>query len=596
VADNVQLRLALPGSASAGIFAHPFPFMREFISAQSRQIINVLMTLGALGGLAAIAPFMPRFVRPILHRGWCALGRIARSEWRAVAIVAAFSLGLCILTRVVSGPAIPKLHDEFSYLLAGDTFAHGRLTNPPLPDETWLFFETMHELVRPTYASKFGPAQGLFLALGQVLTGQPLVGVWISTVLGCAALTWALYGWIRPRWALLGGLVTAIHPHIIYWCHTYWGGTVGMLGGALVFGSIARIMSRRRRIDAATLVIGLAIVANSRPYEAMLWGIAIGATLLGGLFRACRVGWASPTALRCALVGVVAPALIVGLPIVAWMGYYNFRVTGQATRLPYQLHSEQYMAVPLFYWSPPPPPKVYRHEALRHHFDVYERWYFESRRDPSGWAWYFGSKIYTFWEQFLLRSLLLSAGFLAMPWALARRDWRMRLCAFYFAIFAIGWAIIPWFEHHYPAPLMAVIALLGISGARIINGWRWRGAGRMFVRLCVISTLVVLPIVLRHEYANNHGGGWWIQRSQMLARLQSEGGKHLIIVRYGPDHVSGNEWVFNAADINAAPVIWAREMSPAEMPKLIDHFKDRRTWLLDVEQDGRAPTLTAYPK
>ena len=53
-----------------------------------------------------------------------------------------------ILIRVAFLPIdrlpVPLYHDEYSYLLAGDTFAHWRLTNPP--HAMWIFFET---LLRP---------------------------------------------------------------------------------------------------------------------------------------------------------------------------------------------------------------------------------------------------------------------------------------------------------------------------------------------------------------------------------------------------------------------------------------------------------------
>lgn len=144
-------------------------------------------------------------------------------------IITVFVLSFVLSASISSyKKPLPLVQDELSYLLTADTFAHGRLTNPTHP--FWKHFETIHVFHEPSYASKYPPGQGLFLAVGQVITGHPIVGVWLSAALASAAICWMLQAWVPPKWALLGGLISAIHPLLILWTQNFWGGSVAVLG------------------------------------------------------------------------------------------------------------------------------------------------------------------------------------------------------------------------------------------------------------------------------------------------------------------------------------------------------------------------------
>jgi hypothetical protein len=80
-----------------------------------------------------------------------------------------------------------------------------------------------------------------------------------------------------------------------------------------------------------------------------------------------------------------------------------------------------------------------------------------------------------------------------------------------------------------------------------------------------------------------------------MTQLKGEQGQHLIIVRYGPQHVVDNEWVYNRSEIDEAKVIWARHMDSAQNCRLVDYFRERRIWLLEVGLDDAVQTLKRYP-
>jgi hypothetical protein len=515
------------------------------------------------------------------------LGYIAKRQWLFVTVIGLLAfLGSAAVGSIV-GIRKPRVHDEFSYLLAGDTFARGRLTNPTHP--MWVHFESFHIIHQPTYMSKYPPAQGLTLAAGQLIGGHPIVGVWMSFGLMCAAICWMLYAWVPPRWAILGGVLVMINPMLGiagYWAQTYWGGAVAAVGGALVMGALRRIIRQPRIHVALIMGVGLAILANSRPYEGLLVSLPAGLLLL--LWMVSKSG---PT-LWVSTKRIVLPILIVLALTGTGMALYNLRITGNAFRLPYQVHQETYDVIPVFVWQDLGPEHIYHHQVIRDFHEKYGLDFYSMKRSISG---FIVQNIF-----FLIGLSLFSVNVLTIPlirmfsvmvpWTLKNR-WALFALLTY-GVLISGLVMETYMQTHYLAPIIGFNYLFVLQAMR---RWRNKRMGRIMLWVVPLLCVVVLLLLLLYDrMKQSESAAWQRQRARINEQVKKMGGQHLIIVSYGSQHSFLDEWVYNDADIDGAKVIFARAINSTQDCQLVEYFKSRRIWSLDADQS--TPKLEPYPR
>ncbi|WP_145257267.1 hypothetical protein [Planctomycetes bacterium Pan216] len=501
-------------------------------------------------------------------------------------LVAFTATGICLSVGLGHWPA-PRAHDEHAYLLLSDTFAHGRLTNPthPLPAA----FESPYLIFSPTYSSKYPPASSLFMAIGQRLFGVPLVGVWLGFALASLATLWMLRAWLPPRWALVGALLATAHVHIaaapiFSWSNTYWGGSIAMLGGALLFGAMRRVMRRPSIVDSMLLGVGLVLMANTRPFEGLIASLFAAAALLAWLIGSNRfsLGRVLLTLVLPTCVPLVAGALL--------MGVYNRAVTGSALRMPYMHHEEIYGVAPLFLWQSPKPAKQIENPRLSEYQNFWAVRQYTRQQTLEGywegferkWSWIYRFYLPLFW--FYLVPLI--------PFTWTNR-WALFASSTILLTLGVG-ALCTWFLPHYVAPLVPLWFFLVTSLFRkAYVAFRESKLGRAVTIGVIVLVMMTQAMVLPLGPDKRDRFNW--ERERCRRYFESQPGRHLVIVRYRPGDDIDDEWVYNGADLFGDKVLWAHDLGREPNAELMRYYFDRTTWLVVPSgDDGRLEVTKEY--
>jgi hypothetical protein len=513
---------------------------------------------------------------------------------RAVSVALVGVAALAIRAALLPVMPIPEpvVHDEFCYLLAADTFVHGRVTNPTHP--MWVHFETFGIIQQPTYQCVAQPAQGLMLAAGQVIGGHPFWGAWFSVGLMCAAICWMLQGWLPAPWALVGGILAVVRfGTLTYWANSYWGGALAATGAALVLGALPRIKRSSRTCDAVLMALGLAILASCRPYEGFVFSVPIAIAFFVWLFRK-----QNRPSLRTSVLNVVLPICLILLATAASLGYYSWRVTGNAMRLPYQVERRTYAAAPFFIWQPLPPQPVYHHPVMQHMYVGEELQSYKISRTAIGlmvkfvlaWTFYLGPVLSL---PFLMLPIVLPFG---VTWKVLTPNTRFLLVLFAFVV--AGHVLESFFFPHYASPSTGLVIALVLIAMRQMRRWEYRHkpAGQFITRaipiICIVTFILRIIVPSLHfSLPRSPVPAWYQQgpegfgRAAIMQKAEAFSGPQLILVRYSPSHEPFEEWLYNEADIDRSKLVWARDMGDCQNQAILKYFRQRQVWLLEPDKD-----------
>jgi hypothetical protein len=492
-----------------------------------------------------------------------------------------------------TGLILPQEYDEYAYLLGANTFLQGRLANPP--HKLAPFFETMHVLQSPAYASKYPPGQSLQLALGEWL-GHPIYGVWITVGLLAVAAAWMLRGLAPATWAAAGGLLAAWHwGALTYWGRTYWGGSLFALAGMLVFGGALRFWKKPTASAAWWAGVGAGAMALTRPYEG-LWFCVVPAAVMA--WRVVK--WPQAEAGSPKQIYAVASALVPVAAAITFLLAYNQAVTGSALNFPHRVYQQQVEPdVGVFVWDHPTAPPKDRNPELTYQI---RRFNPQVMLEPS-------VSLVELAKSHLTTTLPILGGFflpgllgLGLIWAVGGIAWRQsagKIALASLATLLLMLGTLRFFGFpHYAAAWAAPLAVLIMLGFRGVCSIRWAGQCCLPKALAGVLLIWVMVTLAIHTSRGTPVRLWVLDRFDTLDTLEQKSAAdhqgHVVFVMMAEGQPAFAEWVYNGPDVDGQTVIFARSLGAARDAEVARYYSTRHLWQAWLKPSGELDHLAPY--
>jgi hypothetical protein len=464
----------------------------------------------------------------------------------------------------------------------------------------------------------------------------------------CMAFTWMLQAWLPPEWAFLGGILVWTRFGVFsYWMNSYWGGAVAATAAALVLGAFARIREKETIRDAVLLGAGAGILALSRPLEGSIFFLPVGAFLMWSAFRcgdparrfslkkrvlapagavlACFAGFVAYYNWRLTGSPVLFPHFLedrmITSAIFLWQHdkpqiayanpqfddfYHNFLPGLYQASWPAAIGQWWYKATD--FWE------FFLGPALSIPFLAIP-WLLKERRNRllfvqivlsslALWAivyyhpHYAGPLMATVFVV-LLQGLKRLHGFRFLGHPVGQGLVRLIVLfslligPVYFVaaqISAAGNAFKPIAVHGILA-LVGSLCLLIVLRLFAFAAPRWSGRPIWLASCEFVLLIAIMLQICGFQRSTSPDDYPYVDdlrepfRRPIEQQLKALPGEHLVVVRYANNHNSGEEYVYNDADIDRAKIVWAREVPGKDLRPLFDYFRGRTVWLYEPDED-----------